>query len=95
MRRRSGSTRFGASGHEWAVRRDLPARMREWARERAMVDGIGDGVVEMGPEGEATHFMAHLDAWLGRYSRSPGEALDLGDRNRRIEPIVRVAGEGG
>jgi putative aminopeptidase FrvX len=52
---------YGASGHEWAVRRDLLARMPAWARERAIVDGIGNVIVEMGPEGEATHFMAHLD----------------------------------
>jgi putative aminopeptidase FrvX len=52
---------YGAAGHEWAVRRELLSRMPDWARERAIVDGIGNVVVEMGPEGEATHFMAHLD----------------------------------
>lgn len=52
---------YGAAGHEWAVRRELLARMPAWARERAIVDGIGNVVVEMGPDGEATHFMAHLD----------------------------------
>lgn len=51
----------GAPGHEWAVRRFLLEALPAWARERAVVDGIGNVVVEMGPERDTTVFMAHLD----------------------------------
>ncbi|MEJ2541459.1 MAG: M28 family peptidase [Gemmatimonadota bacterium] len=51
----------GVSAHEWAVRRALLEALPAWARERAVVDGIGNVVVEMGPERDTTVFMAHLD----------------------------------
>lgn len=53
--------RHGVSGHEWDVRRAVLAALPEWARERAVVDDIGNISVEAGPDGEATVFMAHLD----------------------------------
>ena len=51
----------GVSAHEWGVRRALLEAMPEWARDRAVVDGIGNVVVEMGPDRDTTVFMAHLD----------------------------------
>ncbi|MGE0864252.1 MAG: M20/M25/M40 family metallo-hydrolase [Vicinamibacterales bacterium] len=53
--------RYGVSGHEWSVRRAVLEALPAWARERAVVDDIGDITVEAGPEGPATVFMAHLD----------------------------------
>jgi putative aminopeptidase len=53
--------RYGVSGHEWSVRRAVLEALPAWARERAVVDDIGDITVEAGPPGPATVFMAHLD----------------------------------
>jgi putative aminopeptidase FrvX len=53
--------RHGVSGHEWDVRRTVLAALPRWARERAVVDDIGNITVEAGPDGAATVFMAHLD----------------------------------
>ncbi|MDP2052443.1 MAG: hypothetical protein Q8L75_02320, partial [Acidobacteriota bacterium] len=53
--------RYGVSGHEWPVRRAVLEALPAWARERAVVDDIGDITVEAGPPGPATVFMAHLD----------------------------------
>jgi putative aminopeptidase FrvX len=52
---------YGVSAHEWAVRRALLEALPGWARDRAVVDGIGNVVVEMGPDRDTTVFMAHLD----------------------------------
>ncbi len=52
---------YGVSGHEWGVRRALLEALPAWARERAIVDGIGNVIVEMGPDRDTTVFMAHLD----------------------------------
>ena len=49
------------SGHEWSVRRAVLASLPAWARERAIVDDIGNIMVEAGPQGPATVFMAHMD----------------------------------
>lgn len=53
--------RPGVSGHEWPVRRAVLEAMPSWARERAVVDAIGNVWVEAGPAGPATVFMAHMD----------------------------------
>jgi putative aminopeptidase FrvX len=52
---------YGVSGHEWAVRRYVLESLPEWARERAVVDDIGDIWVAAGPDRDTTVFMAHLD----------------------------------
>jgi putative aminopeptidase FrvX len=51
----------GASGHEWSVRRYVLESLPQWARDAAVIDDIGNIVVEVGPGREATVFMAHLD----------------------------------
>lgn len=53
--------RYGTPGHEWSVRRHVLESLPGWARERAVVDDIGNITVEAGPDGEATVFMAHMD----------------------------------
>jgi putative aminopeptidase FrvX len=53
--------RYGVSGHEWSVRRAVLASLPAWAQERALVDDIGNVMVEAGPQGAATVFMAHMD----------------------------------
>jgi putative aminopeptidase len=53
--------RHGVSGHEWSVRRAVLAALPSWARERAVVDDIGNITVEAGSPGDATVFMAHMD----------------------------------
>jgi hypothetical protein len=53
--------RHGVSAHEWSVRRAVLASLPAWARERAVVDDIGNIMVEAGPQGPATVFMAHMD----------------------------------
>ncbi len=53
--------RHAVSGHEWSVRRAVLAALPPWARERAVVDDIGNITVEAGPQGDATVFMAHMD----------------------------------
>lgn len=51
----------GIPGHEWAVRRYVLEALPDWARRRAVVDDIGNVVVEAGPAGDPTVFMAHMD----------------------------------
>jgi putative aminopeptidase FrvX len=53
--------RPAVSGHEWSVRRSVLESLPVWARDRAVVDDIGNITVEAGPEGAATVFMAHMD----------------------------------
>lgn len=53
--------RPAVSGHEWSVRRSVLESLPGWARDRAVVDDIGNVTVEAGPEGTATVFMAHMD----------------------------------
>ena len=53
--------RHGVPGHEWAVRRHLLEALPAWARERAVVDDIGNVWVEAGPDRDTTVFMAHID----------------------------------
>jgi putative aminopeptidase FrvX len=53
--------RHAVSGHEWSVRRAVLESLPAWARQRAVVDDIGNITVEAGPQGPATVFMAHMD----------------------------------
>ena len=53
--------RHGVPGHEWSVRRFVLESLPEWARDRAVVDDIGNIMVEVGPERDTTVFMAHMD----------------------------------
>lgn len=48
-------------GHEWAVRRYVLEALPAWARERAVVDDMGNIQVAVGPDRDTTVFMAHLD----------------------------------
>jgi putative aminopeptidase FrvX len=43
------------------VRRAVLESLPAWARERAIVDDIGNIIIEAGPDGPATVFIAHLD----------------------------------
>jgi putative aminopeptidase FrvX len=53
--------RHGVSAHEWSVRRAVLEALPAWARERAVVDDVGNITVTAGPGGPATVFMAHID----------------------------------
>lgn len=53
--------RYGVSGHEWSVRRAVLEALPKWARDLAVVDDMGNIVVEVGPQGPPTVFMAHMD----------------------------------
>jgi len=53
--------RYAVSGREWSVRRAVLEALPAWARDRAIVDDIGNIMVEAGPAGAATVFMAHMD----------------------------------
>ncbi len=53
--------RHGVSGHEWSVRRAVLDALPQWARDLAVVDDMGNVVVEAGPPGAPTVFMAHMD----------------------------------
>lgn len=52
---------YGVPGHEWPIRRYVLEHLPEWARERAVVDDIGNVWVEAGPDRDTTVFMAHMD----------------------------------
>lgn len=48
-------------GHEGPVRALVYDALPEWAKEIAQIDDMGNLWVEMGPPGEATVFIAHMD----------------------------------
>ncbi len=48
-------------GHEGPIRNIIYNAMPGWARELAQVDEMGNMWVELGPVGEATVFLAHMD----------------------------------
>jgi len=52
---------YGVPGHEWPIRRYVLEALPGWARERAVVDDIGNIWVEAGPDRDTTVFMAHMD----------------------------------
>ena len=43
--------RAAVSGHEWSVRRAVLESLPAWARQRAIVDDIGNIIIEAGPNG--------------------------------------------
>ncbi len=51
----------GVPGHEGPVRAVVLEELPDWARERAQIDDMGNVWVAVGPEGESTVFMAHMD----------------------------------
>ncbi|HEX2825931.1 MAG TPA: M20/M25/M40 family metallo-hydrolase [Burkholderiales bacterium] len=53
--------RHAVPGREWSVRRKVLESLPAWARERAVVDDIGNVTIEAGPQGPASVFMAHMD----------------------------------
>ena len=52
---------YGTPGHEWSVRRYVLEGLPDWARDRAVVDDIGNIWVAAGPDRDTTVFMAHMD----------------------------------
>lgn len=52
---------YGVPGHEWPVRRYVLEALPQWARERAVVDDIGNVWIDAGPDRDTTVFMAHMD----------------------------------
>lgn len=52
---------YGVSGHEWSVRRRVLEALPPWASAQAVVDDLGNIILEMGPERDTTVFMAHMD----------------------------------
>jgi putative aminopeptidase FrvX len=52
---------YGVPGHEWPIRRYVLENLPAWARDRAVVDDIGNVWVEAGPDRDTTVFMAHMD----------------------------------
>lgn len=51
----------GVAGHEHHVRSAVLAALPAWARQRAIVDSIGNVVVAMGPDRDSVAFIAHMD----------------------------------
>ena len=51
----------GVPGHEGPVRAIVLDEMPDWARDRAEIDDMGNVSVAVGPEGESTVIMAHMD----------------------------------
>ncbi len=48
-------------GHEGPIRYTIYNAMPEWAKEIAQIDEMGNMWVELGPAGQATVFLAHMD----------------------------------
>ncbi|HET8770173.1 MAG TPA: hypothetical protein VFM71_04240, partial [Gemmatimonadaceae bacterium] len=51
----------GVPGHESLVRESILGALPQWARERAIVDSIGNIIVAAGPERDSVLFIAHMD----------------------------------
>ena len=49
------------SGHEWEVRGEIKNALPMWARSKARTDNEGNLILEVGPDGDAVMFIAHLD----------------------------------
>lgn len=72
-------------GHEWAVRRAVLEAMPPWARERALVDDVGNVIVEAGPDRDTTVFMAHMDeVGYEIESIAPNGVVTLGTRGGAV-----------
>ena len=52
---------YAVPDHEWPVRRLVLESLPQWALDRAVVDDMGNVMVEAGPERDTTVFMAHMD----------------------------------
>ena len=81
--------RHAVSGHEWSVRRAVLASLPAWAQDRAVVDDIGNIMVEAGPPGPATVFMAHMDE-VGYRDRVDCTRRDRDAAQRRGARCVRL-----
>ncbi|WP_158514916.1 M20/M25/M40 family metallo-hydrolase [Gemmatimonas phototrophica] len=51
----------GVPTHEWRVREAILAQLPAWARDRAVVDSVGNIIVSAGPARDTVVFMAHMD----------------------------------
>jgi putative aminopeptidase FrvX len=51
----------GVPTHEWRVRDAIRAALPAWARDRAVVDSVGNLIVSAGPARDTVVFMAHMD----------------------------------
>lgn len=51
----------GVPMHEWRVRDAIMAQLPAWARDRAVVDSVGNIIVSAGPARDTVVFMAHMD----------------------------------
>ena len=58
------AVRHAVSGHEWSVRRAVLESLPAWARERAVVDDIGNIMIEAGPAAPARN-PGVMQAWFG------------------------------
>jgi len=78
-------------GHEGPVRAIVVDEMPDWARARAQYDDMGNVWVAVGPEGESTVFMAHMDevGWAVEAIESDGTV-----RLSRRGGVVASAWEG-
>ncbi|MCA9739292.1 MAG: hypothetical protein KC645_16825, partial [Gemmatimonadetes bacterium] len=73
--------------HEWAVRRAVLEALPAWARERAVVDDVGNVIVEAGPDRDTTVFMAHMDeVGYEVESVAPDGVVTLGARGGAVAP---------
>ena len=83
--------RSAVPGHEGPIRNIIYNAMPEWAREIAQIDDMGNMWVEVGPAGQATVFLAHMD--------EVGYEIESIDRNgvvnlTRLGGVVTTAWEG-
>ena len=78
-------------GHEGPIRNAIFNAMPQWAKELAQIDEMGNMWVEVGPAGQATVFLAHMD--------EVGYEIESIDRNgvvnlTRLGGVVETAWEG-
>jgi putative aminopeptidase FrvX len=78
-------------GHEGPIRNAIYNAMPQWAKETAQTDEMGNMWVEVGPAGQATVFLAHMD--------EVGYEVESIDRNgvvnlSRLGGVVETAWEG-
>jgi putative aminopeptidase FrvX len=52
---------YAVSGSEHTIRDAIQPMLPDWAKEKAVVDSIGNLIVEMGPDRDTTVFIAHMD----------------------------------
>ncbi|PCI74708.1 MAG: hypothetical protein COB20_14700, partial [SAR86 cluster bacterium] len=83
--------RSAVPGHEGPIRNVIYNAMPQWAKELAQIDEMGNMWVEVGPAGQATVFLAHMD--------EVGYEIESIDRNgvvnlTRLGGVVTTAWEG-